>query len=67
MKTVEKYRDLASTLRERAELPALRSQRERILALVDHFDRLADEIVSQWGTNATAVDLQETCAYALTR
>lgn len=44
VETVEKYRDLACTLRARAGMPAHRSQRVEILALADYFDRLADQI-----------------------
>jgi len=47
MDTVEKYRDLANTLRQRAGLPTLAAQRTQMLALADHFDRLADEVLTQ--------------------
>jgi hypothetical protein len=44
MQTVEKYRDLARALRERAALPAQERQRDQMLAVALHFERLALEI-----------------------
>ena len=73
MEAVEKYRDLACILRERADLPALQYQRDQILALADHFDRLADE-VSKWCQGDAARDsdagfarLRELCRGGLCR
>jgi hypothetical protein len=46
--TVEKYLEISCSLRQRAALPEHQPQRDQMLALAAHFERLADEVLNKY-------------------